>query len=97
MVFGITCICILLSRNGMETRFLNAEIFLLAWSAVPFFAAFTPTSIDEQAAKITDERDNYIAMKSSRKTLRIMSTCMATVCFINVFLYAVLRQKCSLP
>lgn len=43
----------------------------LAWSAIDFFFAFTQSSIDSQAEKVTDERDRYIAMKSSRKALLI--------------------------
>lgn len=36
---------------------------LLAWSVIDLFFAFTQSSIDSQAEKVTDERDRYIAEK----------------------------------
>lgn len=70
LILGIACLGIAAFR-GMETRFLIAGIVPLAWSAIDFFFAFTQSSIDSQAEKVTDERDRYIAMKSGRKALLI--------------------------
>lgn len=70
LILGIACLGIAAFR-GMATRFLIAGIVPLAWSVIDFFFAFTQSSIDSQAEKVTDERDRYIAMKSSRKVLLI--------------------------
>ena len=77
--------------RGMETRLLIAGIFLLAWSAINFFSAFTKLSIDNQAEKVTDERDKYITMKSSRKALLITNYLISAACFITMFLFAILK------
>lgn len=70
LILGIACLGIAAFR-GMATRFPIAGIVPLAWSVIDFFFAFTQSSIDSQAEKVTDERDRYIAMKSSRKVLLI--------------------------
>lgn len=92
LFLGIVCLGIVISQ-GMETRFLIAGIILLSWSAVSFFSAFTQKTIDKQAEKITDERDKYIIMKSSRKTLVITNYLITAACLINVFLFAVLKWE----
>lgn len=78
LILGIACLGIAAFR-GMETRFLIAGIVPLAWSAIDLFFAFTQSSIDSQAEKVTDERDRYIAMKSSRKALLITNYVMVPV------------------
>ena len=65
----------------------------LAWSAIDFFFAFTQSSIDSQAEKVTDERDRYIAMKSSRKVLLITNYVIGAACFIAMFLFAVFKWE----
>lgn len=92
LILGIVCFGII-AFSGMETRFLIAGIFLLAWGAVNLFSAFTQTSIDKQAEKVTDERDNYIVMKSSRKALLITNYLISAACFINVFLFAIFEWE----
>lgn len=92
LILGIVCFVITAFR-GMETRFLIAGIFLLAFSAVNFFSAFTQISIDKQAEKVTDERDKYIVMKSGRKALMITNYLVSAACFINVFLFAILKWE----
>lgn len=89
-ILGIICIGIIIF-HGMETRFLIAGIFLIAWSAVGFFSAFTGESMVSQAEKAIDERDKYIVMKSSRKALQITNYLIGAACFISIFLYAVLK------
>ena len=90
LILGGVCLCIVAFR-GMETRLLIAGIFLLAWSAINFFSAFTKLSIDNQAEKVTDERDKYITMKSSRKALLITNYLISAACFITMFLFAILK------
>ena len=62
LILGIACLGIAAFR-GMATRFPIAGIVPLAWSAIDLFFAFTQSSIDSQAEKVTDERDRYIAEK----------------------------------
>lgn len=92
LILGSVCLGIIAFR-GMEARFLIAGIFLLAWSAINFFSSFTKLSIDKQAEKVTDERDKYITMKSSRKALLITNYLIGAACFINMFLFAVLKWE----
>lgn len=92
LILGIICIGIIIF-HGMETRFLIAGIFLITWSAVSFFSAFTGESTVSQAEKAIDERDKYIVMKSSRKALQITNYLIGAACFISIFLYAVLRGE----
>lgn len=92
LILGIACLGIAAFR-GMETRFLIAGIVPLAWSAIDFFFAFTQSSIDSQAEKVTDERDRYIAMKSSRKVLLIANYVIGAACFIAMFLFAVFKWE----
>lgn len=92
LILGIFCIGIIIFHS-IKTRFLIAGIFLITWSAISFFSAFTKESIVNQTAKAIDERDKYIIMKSSRKALQITNYLISATCFINIFLYAVLMKK----
>ena len=92
LVLGGVCFGIIAFR-GMETGLLIAGIILLAWSAINFFSAFTKLSLDKQAEIVTDERDKYITMKSSRKALLITNYLIGAACFISVFLYGILKWE----
>lgn len=92
LILGIICICIFV-LHSMETKFLVAGIFLLVWSAISFLSAFTKGGIENQAEKITDERDKYIVMKSNRKALIITNYLIGAACFIGVVLYAALEWE----
>ena len=92
LILGGVCFGIIAFR-GMETRLLIAGIILLAWSAINFFSAFTKLSLDKQSERVTDERDKYITMKSSIKALLITNYLISAACFINMFLFAILKWE----
>ncbi len=92
LILGGVCFGIIAFR-GMETRLLIAGFFLLAWSAINFFSAFTKLSIDRQAEKVTDERDKYITMKSSRKALLLTNYLISAACFVSIILFVILKWE----
>lgn len=91
-VLGILCVCVFFAQD-MERRFLAAGILLLAWSAVSFFSAFTKSSLVKQAERAADERDRYLVMKSSHKTLRLTNFFIGAACLACVVLYAIFRWE----
>jgi hypothetical protein len=92
LILGGVCFGIIAFR-GMETGLLIAGIILLAWSAINFFSAFTKLSVDWQAEKVTDERDKYITMKSSRKALLLTNYLISAACFVSIILFVILKWE----
>lgn len=91
LILGIACLGIAAFR-GMATRFPIAGIVPLAWSAIDLFFAFTQSSIDSQAEKVTDERDRYIAEKQ-RESPADHQLRNGAACFIAMFLFAVFKWE----
>lgn len=92
LILGGVCFGIIVF-HGMEIGLLIAGIILLAWSAINFFSAFTGSSIDKQAEIVTDERDEYITLKSSKKALLITEYLIGAASFISVFLFYILKWE----
>ena len=90
LALGILCVCVFLLQN-QERRFLMAGMILLVWSAVSFFSAFTKSSLVKQADRAADERDRYLVMKSSHKTLRLTNSLIGAICLACVVLYVIFR------
>ena len=90
LILGVISLCVFMLQD-QERRFLMAGMILLAWSAVSFFSAFTKSSLVKQADRAADERDRYLVMKSSPKTLRLTNSLIGAVCLACVVLYAIFR------
>ena len=97
-MLGIGVVCFILGcLRDMETRFFLAGLLLFAWSAIQFFSAFRNESRRVQTDQVTDERDNYIVMKSGWKALTIANYGITLACFVSGILYGILHLEFLLP
>lgn len=88
----LALICLgLIIINGFQTRFVISLIILISWSMLNYFTAFTNKSVDEQINEY-DERDRYIAQRSSHKTLLISNYSLFGGCLLGILFYGIFKN-----
>lgn len=90
LALGVICLCVFFLRD-QERRFLIAGMILLVWSAVSFFSSLTKDNTQTQSKPAADERDEYLILKSSRTTLRLINALIRIACLVFVVLYAIFQ------
>ena len=78
--------------QGREIRFLLSAGLALVWGLVQLYEAFHTKGAAELAAALADERDHYLAAKSSQRALRIFSCLLLAACFALLFSYGVWKR-----
>ena len=78
--------------QGRETRFLLSAGLALVWGLVQLYEAFHTKGAAELAAALADERDHYLAAKSSQRALRIFSCLLLAACFALLFSYGLWKR-----
>lgn len=77
--------------SGLHMRLLIAGMIAFVWSIYSFISAVSYKGILEELETAADERDKYLVIKSSHKTLRIMNGVLSGCCFISLALLGVLQ------
>ena len=62
--------------KGKDPALLAAAFVVAVWAVTDFYDAFHKNPIEERVAGQGDERDVYLAMKSSRTAMRIFNKCL---------------------
>lgn len=78
--------------QGRETRFLLSAGLALVWGLVQLYEAFHTKGAAELAAALADERDHYLAAKSSQCALRIFSYLLLAACFALLISYGLWKR-----
>ena len=78
--------------QGREIRFLLSAGLALVWGLVQLYEAFHTKGAAELAAALVDERDHYLAAKSSQRALRIFSCLLLAACFAVLFSYGLWKR-----
>lgn len=89
-ILALLCL-VLFPVTGFTVRFLISAVILLAWSAVNLSIAFTKKGILEELAGCADERDRYLAMRTSHRALQLLNHILCGACFVSLVLYGALR------
>lgn len=71
-----------------DTRLLASGFVTLIWAVVDFYDAFHKSPIEERVSGQADERDVYLAMKSSRTAMGIFNKTLFIVSVLCFWLYA---------
>ena len=77
---------------GAGDRFLLSAGLALVWGLVQLYEAFHTKGAAELAAALADERDHYLAAKSSQRALRIFSCLLLAACFALLFSYGLWKR-----
>ena len=67
-----------------DSRLLAAAFVVAVWAVVDFYDGFHRQPIEERVSSPADERDVYLAMKSSRTAMGIFNKCLfiaSVLCF----------------
>lgn len=75
-----------------QLRFALGGLLLLVWSASAFYSAFHKETLENTDVQ-ADERDRYIAMKSSKGALQIVNGLLGTGGFVCIVLSSVLQNN----
>lgn len=78
--------------QGREIRFLLSAGLALVWGLVQLYEAFHTKGAAELAAALADERDHYLAAKSSQRALRIFNCLLLAACFALLFSYGLWKR-----
>lgn len=74
--------------RGQELRFLLSGFVTFAWGVVSVYDAFHKKPIEERVAGQADERDVYLAMKSSRTAMMIFNKSLFLASVLAFWVYA---------
>ena len=78
--------------QGREIRFLLSAGLALVWGFIQLYEAFHTKGAAELAAALADERDRYLAAKSSQRALGIFSCLLLAACFAVLFSYGLWKR-----
>lgn len=78
--------------QGREIRFLLSAGLALVWGLIQLYDAFHTKGAAELTAALADERDHYLAAKSSQCALRIFNCLLLAACFAVLFSYGLWKR-----
>lgn len=90
--FILAIVCAAVYFRYHELRFLIGSALLVVLAAMNFIRRFSGWDILEELEESADERDIYLAMRSSHISARILNYVLYTVFFINIVLYGVFKS-----
>ena len=74
--------------SDRDPRLLAAIFVVLVWAVTDFYDAFHKKPIEERVAGQADERDVYLAMKSSRAAMMIFNKSLFLASVLAFWVYA---------
>lgn len=83
--------------RGQELRFLLSGFVTFAWGVVSVYDAFHKKPIEERVAEHADERDVYLAMKSSRTAMGIFNKVLFLASVLSLWGFAKFDLAFLLP
>ena len=83
--------------KDQDIRLLAAGLIVLVWAVTEFYEAFHKGPIEERVSGHADERDIYLAMKSSRTAMSIFNKVLLLVSIVSFWVYARLDVEFLLP
>lgn len=83
--------------KDQDIRLLAAGFIVLVWAVTEFYEAFHKGPIEERVSGQADERDIYLAMKSSRTAMSIFNKVLLLVSIVSFWVYARLDVEFLLP
>lgn len=83
--------------KSQEFRLLVTAFIAFVWALVDFYDAFHGSPIEERVAGEADERDVYIAMKSSRTAMSIFNKLLFIASVLCFWIYARCEVAWLLP
>lgn len=83
--------------KGKDPALLAAAFVVAVWAVTDFYDAFHKKPIEERVAGQADERDVYLAMKSSRTAMMIFNKCLILASVAAFWGYAKLDAAFLLP
>lgn len=89
---ALAAACFAAAFAQRQLRFAIGGLLLLVWSASAYYSAFHKDTLKNTDAQ-TDERDLYIAMKSSKSALQIVNSLLVAGGFVCIVLSAVWQSS----
>lgn len=83
--------------KDQDIRLLAAGFIVLVWAVTEFYEAFHKGPIEERVSGQADERDVYLAMKSSRTAMSIFNKVVLLVSIVSFWVYARFDVEFLLP
>ena len=83
--------------RGQELRFLLSGFVTFAWGVVSVYDAFHKKPIEERVAEHADERDVFLAMKSSRTAMGIFNKVLFLASVLSLWGFAKFDLAFLLP
>ena len=74
--------------KDQDIRLLAAGFIVLVWAVTEFYEAFHKGPIEERVSGQADERDIYLAMKSSRTAMSIFNKVLLLVSIVPFWVYS---------
>ena len=88
----LASICIIVSLlDKQNLRFIITAILLFVFAVINYKYAFNKGELITDIIKLTDERDQFIAMKSCQTMVNIVSHILLTVCLVSLILYGTFK------
>lgn len=88
---AVACLMAYFSASS-NRRFIVAFFLSLVYAGLSFCGAFTKAWSSEEWKHCTDERDRWIAMKTSQRALMIFNRLLLCACIISIICYGLLRS-----
>ncbi|CCX36736.1 putative uncharacterized protein [Clostridium sp. CAG:1013] len=83
--------------KDQDIRLLAAGFIVLVWAVTEFYEAFHKGPIEERVSGQADERDIYLAMKSSRTAMSIFNKVLLLVSIVSFWVYSRFDVEFLLP
>lgn len=83
--------------KDQDGRLLAAAFIVLVWAMTELYQAFHKGPIEERVSGQADERDIYLAMKSSRTALGIFNKVLLLVSIVSFWVYSRFDVEFLLP
>ena len=83
--------------KDQDGRLLAAGFIVLVWAMTELYQAFHKGPIEERVSGQADERDIYLAMKSSRTALGIFNKVLLLVSIVSFWVYSRFDVEFLLP
>ena len=95
-VMGVVCLGVYWFKDR-DTRLLAAAFVVFVWALGDFYDAFHRKPIEERVSGLADERDMYLAMKSSCTAMSVFNKALLMGSVVCFWVYARWKVEFLLP
>ncbi|MGI6255557.1 MAG: DUF2178 domain-containing protein [Acutalibacter sp.] len=95
-LLGLVCLGVYWLKDR-DARLLAAAFVVFVWAVGDFYDAFHRKPIEERISGMADERDRYLAMKSSRTAMSIFNKTLLLGSVVCFWVYARCKVEFLLP